>query len=90
MRNEMKYLEKENNTQKVIRTEILFTPFLVFFPLFIGVIFIYDWYNRGVVEGATGFLGTLFLGLIILICNIIFDIPFIKSLRELTYSKKKK
>ena len=76
----MKYLEKENNTKRVIRTEILLSPLLVFFPLFIGIIFIYDWYNRGVIEGSTGFFGTFILGVIILICNIIFDIPFIKSL----------
>ena len=90
MSSKMRYLEKENNTNKVIRTEILLTPFLVFFPLFIGIIFIYDWYNRGVVEGSAGFFGTFLLGIIILICNIIFDIPFIKSLKQLTLLKKKK
>lgn len=89
MSKEMEYLKKENNTKKVIRTELLLTPLLVFLPLVIGLLFIYDWYSRGVVEGNPGYFGTLMLGLIILIGNIIFDIPFIKSLRELTKNKEK-
>lgn len=90
MKKEMVYLKKENNTKKVIRTELLLTPILVFMPLFIGLLFIYDWYSRGFTEGAFGYFGTLLIGVIILVSNILFDIPFIKSLMEITRSKNKK
>jgi hypothetical protein len=87
---DMEYIKNQNNTERVIRTEILFTPLLVFLPLFIGLVFIYDWYTRGVIEGNSGYFGTLVLGIIIVIGNLIFDIPFIKSLRELTKNKNQK
>lgn len=90
MKKEMVYLKKGNNTEKVIRTELLLTPVLVFMPLFIGLLFIYDWYSRGFVEGASGYFGTLLIGIIILVSNFLFDIPFIKSLMEITRSKNKK
>lgn len=90
MKKEMVYLKKENNTVKVIRTELLLTPILVFMPLFIGLLFIYDWYSSGFIEGASGYFGTLLIGIIILVSNILFDIPFIKSLMEITRSKNKK
>jgi hypothetical protein len=88
MNNEMEYIKKTENTDKVIRTEILFTPLLIILPMFVGLLFIYDWYNRGFLEGNSDYFGTLLLGIIILIINIIFDIPFIKSLRNLTKKKK--
>ncbi|UCB57969.1 MAG: hypothetical protein JSV67_05005 [Thermoplasmatales archaeon] len=90
MKKEMVYLKKGNNTEKVIRTELLLTPILIFMPLFIGLLFIYDWYDRGFVEGASGYFGTLLIGIIILVSNFLFDIPFIKSLMEITRSKNKK
>ena len=87
MNKNMEYMEKEHNHAKVIRTEILFTPYLVILPIIVGLLFIYDWYSRGVLENNPGYTGELMLGIIILVGNIIFDIPFIKSLREI--SKKK-
>ena len=77
---DMKYIEKNNNNSKLIKTEIMFAPLLIFLPFIVGVFFINDWYVRGVIEGNSGYIGSLFLGLIILIGNIMFDIPFIKSL----------
>jgi hypothetical protein len=90
MKKEMVYLKKGNNTEKVIRTELLLTPILIFMPLFIGLLFIYDWYDRGFVDGASGYFGTLLIGIIILVSNFLFDIPFLKSLMEITRSKNKK
>ena len=87
---DMKYMKSQNNTERVIRTEILFTPFLVIFPIFIGLLFIYDWYSRGFVEDNLGYFGTLVLGIIIIIGNALFDIPFIKSLIKLTKIKNNK
>ena len=84
----MNYIKNNNSDAKVIRTEILFTPLLVFAPLAVGLLLIYDWLTRDFLTGGElDLLSELMLGIIILICNIIFDIPFIKSLRKL--SKKK-
>jgi len=83
----MKYIKNENSDSKIIRTEILLTPLLVFAPLAVGFLLIYDWITRDFLTGELNLLGELMLGIIILICNIIFDIPFVKSLHEL--SKKK-
>ena len=84
----IKYLKNENSDSKIIRTEILFTPLLVFAPLVVGLLLIYDWVVRDLlINNGPDLRGELMLGIIILTCNIMFDIPFIKSLREL--SKKK-
>lgn len=83
----MKYLQNGSSNAKIIRTEILLTPLLVFAPLAVGFLLIYDWITRDFLTGELDLLGELMLGIIILTCNIMFDIPFIKSLREL--SKKK-
>lgn len=83
----MKYIKKQYYFSKIIRTEILFTPLLIGLPLIVGFLFIYDWYSRGILEGCTAFNGELILGIIIIIGNIAFDIPFIKSLR--VHSRKK-
>ena len=83
----MKYLQNGSSNAKIIRTEILLTPLLVFAPLAVGLLLIYDWAVRDFLTGEFDLTGELMLGIIILICNIMFDIPFIKSLREL--SKKK-
>jgi len=86
-KSEMKYMKKEFYFSKVIRAEIFFTPFLIAIPLIVGLFFILDWYTRGFLEGNTAFYGELILGIIIIVGNITFDIPFVKSLRVL--SKKK-
>ena len=83
----MKYMKKQFYFTKAIRTEILFTPLLIGLPLVVGFSFIYEWYTRGIMEGISAFNGELILGIIIIIGNIAFDMPFIKSLRVL--SKKK-
>lgn len=80
MNNNMEYLKKENNSKKLIRTELFFTPLLVIFPLFVGLILIINWYINGFIKGKIGFESELLLGLIIIVVNLIFDIPFIKSL----------
>lgn len=65
---------------RVIRTEILFTPLLIVLPIVVGVFLIYDWFCRGFSIGSSVFDGELMLGIIILVGNIMFDIPFLKSL----------
>jgi len=83
----MKYVKKGNSLAKVIRTELIFTPLLIVFPLVVGFFLIFDWYFRGVAVGETGYTEEMLLGIIIIIGNIAFDIPFIKSLKA--FSKKR-
>jgi len=86
----MNYIKIENKNERVIRTEILFTPVLVFLPFLVGIFFIFDWYIHGFVEGIFGYEGELILGFIIVIGNLIFDIPFIRALYKLTKIKNSK
>ena len=83
----MKYLKNDKKNSKLLRTEIFFSPFLVLIPFIVGSYFIIDWYNRGFVDNQSGVLGSLIIGLIIIIGNIIFDIPFVKSIIRQMKSK---
>jgi hypothetical protein len=88
MNNEMEYVKNQSNYNKIVRTELLLMPILVIIPLIVGSLLIYDWYVRGLLKGSSlDYFGELLLGIIILFVNILFDIPFLKSLKEL--SKKK-
>jgi hypothetical protein len=77
---DMEYMRKEVNYVKVLRAEMFFTPLLVFLPLFVSCFMVYDWYIRGFSMGSSSFDAELMIGVIILFGNIVFDIPFIKSL----------
>jgi len=85
-KDEMEYIKKGSNFSKVIRTEILFTPLLIIFPLIVGIFLIHNWFDKGL---DPAYNGSLLLGITIIIGNIVFDIPFIKSLRELSKKNKK-
>ncbi len=69
--------------EKRIRLEILFTPLILIVPFAIGILLIYDWYNRDLTLNHLELEGELMLGIIILVVNIIFDIPFVKSLKNI-------
>ena len=81
MNKKTRYLETKYG-EKRIRLEILFTPLILIVPFTIGILLIYDWYNRDLTLNHLELEGELMLGIIILVVNIIFDIPFVKSLRE--------
>ena len=83
----MDYIKSDNSYEKVIRTEILFTPLLIIFPIIVSIFLIYDWFIRGFSVGNPAYNGELMLGIIILVDNIIFDILFIKSLKTLSKGK---
>ena len=81
----MEYVKNGNNHTRLIRTEILFSPLLLILPFIIGLFLIHDWYIRGFLEGNNAaFYGELIIGLLIIFGNILFDIPFIKSLKKLS------
>ena len=77
---EMYYLKVKRSDKNIVRTEILLTPLLIGLPMIIGILFICDWFYRGFLTYSSVFNGELILGIIILVSNILFDIPFIRSL----------
>lgn len=79
----MEYMKKENNYAKVIRTEILFMPLLIVTPFIISILLLKDWYAQGFSMNNSAYDGELIIGIIILVGNIIFDIPFINSLKTI-------
>ena len=85
---DIKSIKEKISLKKVIRTEILFTPMLIDVPLVIGLSLIWDWYSRGYLMDNSNYTAQLFFGIIIIIGNITFDIPFIKSLVELAKKNK--
>jgi len=76
----MYYLKVKRNDRNIVRIEILLTPLLIGLPIIVGFLFIYDWFYRGFLTNSSVFDGELIIGIIILVSNIMFDIPFIKSL----------
>lgn len=76
----MYYLKVKRSDKNIVRTEILLTPLLIGLPMIIGILFICDWFYRGFLTCSPAFDGELMLGIIILVANILFDIPFIESL----------
>lgn len=80
VKNEEEYLKNDYNNLRIVRTEILFTPLLVLLPLVIAGFLINNWFYNGFSKGISAYDGELILAIIILVCNIMFDIPFIGSL----------
>ena len=77
----VEYLKKDSNDLRgIVRAEIWFTPLLVIFPLVVGSFLICDWFCRDFSMNDLELTGELMLGIIILVGNIMFDIPFLKSL----------
>jgi len=84
MRKETEYLKKEGTNKKLLRAELLFAPPLIIAPVLVSVFFINDWFVRGFSTGISDYNGEILLAIIILSGNILFDIPFIKSLKTLS------
>ena len=85
-KNEEEYLKNDYNNLRLVRTEILFTPLLVILPIIVAVFLINDWFFSGFSKGISEYDGELILAFIILFFNLMFDIPFIKSLIQ--FNKK--
>lgn len=79
-----KYVSFDKHDLQALRLEIWLTPVIIIFPLLVSGYLIYDWYTRGFLLNDPSYLGELILGLIILFGNILFDIPFIRSLIDYT------
>jgi len=63
-----------------MRPELWFAPLLIILPIVVSIFLIRDWFYRGFSLGISTYDGELFLAIIILVGNIIFDVPFLKSL----------
>ena len=85
-KNEMEYIKKGSSFSKVIRTEILFTPLLIILPFIVGIFLIFSWCDKGL---NPMYFGSFILGIVIIIGNIAFDIPFISSLIGLSKKNNK-
>lgn len=82
------YLPSENNTEKLVRIELIFAPLLVLFPVVVSLAMLWGWFSQGYLEGSSGYDGQLLIACVILACNILFDIPFLRSL--ILFSKEKR
>jgi hypothetical protein len=79
---------KKNIQKLLVRLELWLAPVLIIVPLSISLFFLWDWFIRGFSMNNSLYDGELFLGMILLVGNLVFDIPFLKSLRMLRKQKK--
>lgn len=82
----MEYLKNDENQAKILRTELMLAPLLVALPVAVSFLFLHHWFENGYSVGDPAFNGELMLAFIILVSNISFDIPFVKTM--LHYRKK--
>jgi hypothetical protein len=80
------YLKTDYSDLKVVKTEIMLTPLLIVLPIVVAAFLINDWFFSGFSKDLSERDGELILAIIILIGNIMFDVPFIRSLIQ--YKKK--
>ena len=85
--NNEEYLKVKDNNLRLVRTEILFTPLLVLLPIVVAIFLINSWFYNGFSKGISEYDGELMLAIIILVFNIMFDIPFIRSLIKFNRNK---
>jgi hypothetical protein len=74
---------KKNIRLLLVRMELWFAPMLIIVPMIVSFFLLQHWYLRGVSMNISAYDGELFLGLLLLVGNLIFDAPFLRSLRNL-------
>ena len=74
------YVKTDDSKLKLIRLELWLSPVLIITPIVISILLLWNWYLGGYIGGSPVYNGELMLALIILIGNLIFDVPLIKSL----------
>ena len=67
----------------LLRLELWFAPSLLLVPIVVSVVFLLEWYTKGYINGSSEYNGELILGLLLLLGNLLFDIPFVRSIRTL-------
>lgn len=76
-------IRKKTIQMLLVRMELWFAPVLIVIPLIVSFFFLQDWYLRGFLMHVSTYDGELFLGLLLFIGNLIFDAPFLRSIRVL-------
>ena len=76
-------IRKQHIKMLLVRMELWFAPLLILVPLITSGVLLWDWYARGASVQISAYDGELFLGLFLLIGNLVFDIPFLRSVRIL-------
>jgi hypothetical protein len=67
----------------LLRLELWFAPLLLLVPIIVSVVFLLEWYTKGFLNSSSEYDGELFLSLLLLGGNLVFDIPFVRSIRTL-------
>ena len=73
-------IDYEDIKKNLLRAELWLTPVLLVSPVIVSTILIIDWFYRGFLVGISTYNGELFIGIMIIVGNALFDIPFLKSL----------
>jgi hypothetical protein len=79
-KNEIAYINIDLQKKQLVRAEVWSMPFFVLLPLFFSLWLLWRWYIHDSLHTTQTHTGELILGLIILIGNLIFDIPFVNLL----------
>jgi len=75
------YVKPDEKRLVVLRAELWLSPLLILAPLLVSILMIGNWYNHGYLQHTTTYNGQLIVGLLILLGNLLFGIPFLKHLR---------
>jgi hypothetical protein len=67
----------------LLRLELWFAPLLLLVPIIVSVVFLLEWYTKGFINGSSEYDGELLLSLLLIVGNLVFDIPFVRSIRTL-------
>ena len=77
---ETEYIPVQNHNEKLIRMEFWAAPLLIAIPIIVSLLFLWSWFSNGYSQGSSAYDGELLIALLILVGNIIFDIPFLRAL----------
>ncbi len=84
--------KEEQQKQRTIlwmRMELWFAPFIIILPCVVSIVFLVEWYTQGFLAGNILYTTQGLLGVCILTGNLLFAIPFIKTLHHRNKGKKK-
>ncbi|HID25974.1 MAG TPA: hypothetical protein EYP23_05900 [Thermoplasmata archaeon] len=62
-----------------LRQEILITPVLIFVPILVACLFLYNAVRSGLLYGDSTYFSDFLIGVVILIGNLTFAIPFLSA-----------
>jgi hypothetical protein len=89
MKTNVKRMKNTNNRRMItiqrllLRLEFWFAPLLLIVPIIVSVVFLLEWYTKGFINGSSEYDGELLLSLLLIVGNLVFDIPFVRSVRTL-------